>query len=70
MTQESIANALGVRREGVTEAAHRLQEEGLIPYSRGHIALLDRRGVQERACECHAVVRNECDRLLPARVPA
>jgi CRP-like cAMP-binding protein len=70
MTQESIANALGVRREGVTEAAHRLQEVGLIRYSRGHIAVLDRRGLQERACECYAVVRNERDRLLPESVPA
>jgi len=68
MTQESAANALGVRREGVTEAARRLQDAGLIHYARGHIAVLDRRGLQERACECYAVVASEYVRLLSAGV--
>jgi CRP-like cAMP-binding protein len=66
MTQELIANMLGVRREGVTEAAGKLQAAGLISYSRGRIAVLDRRGLEARACECYEVVRRECDRLLPA----
>jgi CRP-like cAMP-binding protein len=66
MTQELIANMLGVRREGVTEAAGRLQEAGLIRYSRGHISVLDRPGLEARTCECYAVVKRECDRLLPA----
>jgi CRP-like cAMP-binding protein len=65
MTQELIANMLGVRREGVTEAARKLQEAGLIQYSRGRIAVLDRAGVEARACECYAVVKRESDRLLP-----
>lgn len=65
MTQELIANMLGVRREGVTEAAGRLQSAGLISYSRGHIAVLDRPGLEARTCECYAVVKAECDRLLP-----
>ena len=65
MTQELIANMLGVRREGVTEAAGRLQSGGLISYSRGHIAVLDRPGLEARTCECYAVVKAECDRLLP-----
>jgi CRP-like cAMP-binding protein len=65
MTQELIANMLGVRREGVTEGALKLQRAGLIHYSRGHIAVLDRAGIEERACECYAVVRREYDRLLP-----
>ena len=65
MTQELIANMLGVRREGVTEAAGHLQEAGLIRYSRGHITMLDRPGVEARTCECYAVVKRECDRLLP-----
>jgi len=64
MTQQLIANMLGVRREGVTEAAGRLQAEGLIDYSRGRIQVLDRAGLEKRACECYAVVRHECDRLL------
>ncbi len=67
MTQELIANMLGVRREGVTEAAGRLQGAGLIHYSRGHITVLDRPGLEARVCECYAVVRKETDRLLPAR---
>jgi CRP-like cAMP-binding protein len=66
MTQELIANMLGVRREGVTEAAGRLQAEGLIEYSRGHITVLDRPRLEARVCECYAVVKKEYDRLLPA----
>ncbi len=65
MTQELIANMLGVRREGVTEAAGKLQEAGLIQYSRGRITVLDRVGVERRSCECYAVVKKESDRLLP-----
>ncbi|GAB3253323.1 Crp/Fnr family transcriptional regulator [Chitinimonas naiadis] len=65
MTQELIANMLGVRREGVTEAALKLQAVGLIRYSRGHISILDRRGLEKRSCECYAVVKKEYDRLLP-----
>jgi CRP-like cAMP-binding protein len=64
MTQELIANMLGVRREGVTEAAGRLQEAGLIRYSRGKIKVLDRPGLEERVCECYSVVKTESDRLL------
>jgi CRP-like cAMP-binding protein len=66
MTQELIANMLGVRREGVTEAAGALQRDGLISYRRGHITVLDRAGLERRTCECYAVVRKEYDRLLPA----
>ena len=65
MTQELIANMLGVRREGVTEAATKLQHDGLIRYARGHIVVLDRVGLEKRACECYAVVRREYARLLP-----
>lgn len=65
MTQELIANMLGVRREGVTEAAGHLQKAGLIEYQRGHIRVLDRRGLERRTCECYAVVRREYERLLP-----
>jgi CRP-like cAMP-binding protein len=65
MTQELIANMLGVRREGVTEAAGKLQSAGLINYSRGHISVLDRKGLEARVCECYAVVKAEYDRLLP-----
>jgi CRP-like cAMP-binding protein len=65
MTQELIANMLGVRREGVTEAAGRLQAEGLIEYSRGRITVLERAHLEARVCECYAVVRKEYDRLLP-----
>jgi len=65
MTQELIANMLGVRREGVTEAAGKLQSAGLIHYSRGHITVLDRPGLEARACECYEVVKRESDRLLP-----
>jgi CRP-like cAMP-binding protein len=67
MTQELIANMLGVRREGVTEAALKLQKLGLIRYSRGHITVLDRSGVEARTCECYAVVKKEYERLLPAQ---
>jgi CRP-like cAMP-binding protein len=66
MTQELIANMLGVRREGVTEAAGRLQAEGLIEYSRGRITVLDRMHLEARVCECYAVVKKEYDRLLPS----
>ena len=66
MTQELIANMLGVRREGVTDAAGKLQAEGLIHYSRGRIAVLDRPRLEARVCECYAVVKKEYDRLLPA----
>jgi CRP-like cAMP-binding protein len=65
MTQELIANMLGVRREGVTEGARKLQEAGLISYRRGHITVLDRAGLEKRTCECYAVVRREYARLLP-----
>ncbi len=65
MTQELIANMLGVRREGVTEGALKLQKVGLIRYSRGHITVLDRKGLESRTCECYAVVKREYDRLLP-----
>jgi CRP-like cAMP-binding protein len=65
MTQELIANMLGVRREGVTEAALKLQAAGLIRYARGHIQVLDRAGLMHRTCECYAVVKKEYDRLLP-----
>ena len=69
MTQELIANMLGVRREGVTEAAGKLQAEGLIHYSRGRITVPDRRPLEERVCECYAVVKKEYDRLLPVHAP-
>jgi len=67
MTQELIANMLGVRREGVTESALKLQEAGLIRYARGRINVLDRAGLESRACECYAVVKKEYDRLLPEK---
>ena len=65
MTQELIANMLGVRREGVTEAACNVQKAGLINYRRGHISVVDRTGLEARVCECYAVVKKEYDRLLP-----
>jgi CRP-like cAMP-binding protein len=68
MTQELIANMLGVRREGVTEAALNLQKMGLIRYARGHITVMDRDGLEGRVCECYAVVKKEYDRLLPLRL--
>jgi CRP-like cAMP-binding protein len=64
MTQELISNMLGVRREGVTEAAGKLQAAGIIRYSRGHIVVLDRPALEAQSCECYAVVREECDRLM------
>lgn len=67
MTQELIANMLGVRREGVTQAAGKLQARGLIQYSRGRIKVLDRPALEAAVCECYAVVKREYDRLLPAR---
>jgi CRP-like cAMP-binding protein len=69
MTQELIANMLGVRREGVTEAAGKLQAEGLIHYSRGRITVPDRRQLEARVCECYGVVKKEYDRLLPEVSP-
>lgn len=68
MTQELIANMLGVRREGVTESALKLQADGLIRYARGHITILDRKGLEERTCECYQVVKAEYDRLLPDKM--
>jgi CRP-like cAMP-binding protein len=65
MTQELIANMLGVRREGVTDAAGKLQKLGVIEYSRGHITVIDRPKLEELCCECYAVVKTETDRLLP-----
>ncbi len=68
MTQELIANMLGVRREGVTEGSAKLQRAGLIRYSRGQITVLDRAGLEAQDCECYAVVKKEYDRLLPAGI--
>lgn len=68
MTQELIANMLGVRREGVTEAALKLARMGMIRYARGHITVLDRPALESRVCECYAVVKKEYDRLLPHRL--
>ena len=68
MTQELIANMLGVRREGVTEGALKLQHAGLIRYVRGRITVLDRAALEKRTCECYAVVKKEYDRLLPPRI--
>jgi CRP-like cAMP-binding protein len=68
MTQELIANMLGVRREGVTEGALKLQKAGLIRYVRGHITVLDRKALERRSCECYAVVKREYARLLPEKV--
>jgi CRP-like cAMP-binding protein len=70
MTQELIANMLGVRREGVTEGALKLQEAGLIRYARGRITVLDRAGLEKRTCECYGVVKREYDRLLPHTLAA
>ncbi|QJW85934.1 Crp/Fnr family transcriptional regulator [Ramlibacter terrae] len=66
MTQELLSTILGVRRAGISEAAGRLQHDGLIRYERGRISVLDRPGLEARSCECYAVVKNEYDRLLPA----
>ncbi len=68
MTQELIANMLGVRREGVTEAAGKLQKAGLIHYRRGHITVLDRPRLEQQACECYQVVKRESHRLLPDEI--
>ena len=68
MTQELIANMLGVRREGVTEAAIAVQAAGLIKYARGHITILDRQGLEKRTCECYQIVKTECERLLPKKL--
>jgi hypothetical protein len=68
MTQELIANMLGVRREGVTEGALKLQQAGLIRYARGRISVLNRTGLEERTCECYGVVKKEYDRLLPEKL--
>ncbi len=68
MTQELIANMLGVRREGVTDGALKLQKAGLIRYARGRITVTDRPGLERRCCECYAVVKQEYDRLLPDRI--
>jgi len=68
MTQELIANMLGVRREGVTEAALKVQKAGLIKYARGHITVLDRPGLEKRTCECYQVVKTEYERLLPEKL--
>jgi CRP-like cAMP-binding protein len=68
MTQELIANMLGVRREGVSEGALKLQQAGLIRYTRGHITVLDRPRLEKRSCECYSVVKKEYDRLLPAKL--
>lgn len=70
VTQELLASMLGVRRESVTKAAYHLQDAGLIHYARGHIEVLDRMGLEQRACECHAVVKREYDRLLPPQPKA
>ena len=70
MTQELIANMLGVRREGVTEAAGKLQKAGVIEYHRGKIAVLDRERLEAMSCECYDVVRKETDRLFPAATAA
>jgi len=65
MTQDLVASLLGVRRESITEAAGRLQQGGFIQYRRGHIDVVDRIGLQSRACECYAAVKTEMNRLLP-----
>jgi CRP-like cAMP-binding protein len=70
VTQQLISNMLGVRREGVNEAAHKLQLAGLISYVRGRIMVLDRAGLEKRTCECYAVVKREYDRLLPEELAA
>jgi Mn-dependent DtxR family transcriptional regulator len=68
MTQELIANMLGVRREGVTESAGKLQEAGIIRYTRGKITVLDRPKLEQRVCECYAVVKREAERLFPSTI--
>jgi DNA-binding transcriptional regulator YhcF (GntR family) len=68
MTQDLIANMLGVRREGVTVAAKALETAGLIKYTRGKIEIINRVGLEKRSCECYAVVKKEYDRLLPNKI--
>jgi len=70
LTQDTIANLLGVRRESITAAAGKLQAAGLIQYRRGRITVLDRTALEERVCECYATVKTELDRLVPRRLPA
>lgn len=70
MTHERAANLLGVRREGVTAAAQKLRRSGVIRYNRGHIAVLDRKRLEQSSCECYAAAKREHDRLLPARIAA
>lgn len=70
MTQELLASMLGVRREAVSVAAHRLQDAGLIRYKRGHMTIVDRAGLESEVCECYQVVKSECDRLLPDKEPS
>ncbi len=70
MTQELVGSLLGVRRESITEAAGRLQQVGFIKYRRGHVDVLDRIGLQARACECYVVVKTEMNRLLPRAATA
>lgn len=70
MTQELIARYIGVRREGITEAALKMQANGLIKYARGHITILNRDGIESRACECYKVVKSEYSRLLPEKIAA
>jgi hypothetical protein len=67
MTHELIANILGVRREGITKSAGKLREAGLIRYGRGRISAIDRRGLEQRTCECYSVIQGEYGRLLPGR---
>ncbi len=69
MTQDLIANMLGVRREGVTQAARKLQQRGIIKYVRGTITVLDRKGLENAACECYGIVNAEYDRLLGKYIP-
>jgi len=70
MTHERAANLLGVRREGVTAAAQKLQRSGVIRYARGRIAVLDRKRLEQGSCECYGAAKREHDRLLPARAAA
>jgi hypothetical protein len=70
MTQELMATILGIRREGVTESARRLRNAGVIRYARGHISVLDRRGLEQRSCECYEVIKKEYERLLPRGITA
>jgi hypothetical protein len=70
MTQELIANMLGVRREGVTTAAGKLQKLGVVTYQRGHIKVLCRPRLEQLSCECYSVVKRETDRLMPLHSPA